>query len=179
MLEDYGEVSVDRPYCEVSDEALSYADRLDRRNEKLETITKAHQIIGRYIEEAPAVKDLESHEEIDQLRVVRQTLAKAAGKFRGGEAIAWNTQRNVTDPNSEAEEGDDDVDDADILGKINQDTEDGCDARGKELNRIGIHLLKARLANRSGDHSQCYKSLNAALKSFDKFHQSLKDHLEG
>jgi hypothetical protein len=101
----------------------------------------------------------------------------------------WHTQRDVTDPNSEADEGidsvgtngspddDDDVNESTILAKIDNDIYDGCDPNGAELNKIGLHLLKARLACQAGDGAEAYRSINRAIRSFDTFHSSLKMQL--
>jgi hypothetical protein len=49
----------DRPYSEASEAAHRYADRLDRRNEKLATLQKASRIVERAIKEAPDMHDFE------------------------------------------------------------------------------------------------------------------------
>lgn len=177
---------IERPYSEVSGEALQYADRLDRRNEKLETIAKANSILDRYIRSQLNVADEEDRAELAGLRSVKRRLAKVAGKTYGkpqGAGAYWHTQRDIDDPQSEAGSGvdfdseTDDVDVDDFLKMIDSADLENDDETAAHLHKCGLHLCKAKLAHLSGDHEQCTRSINAAMASYGKFHKAMRDAL--
>jgi hypothetical protein len=127
---------------------------------------------------------------------------RMAGHFTGGR-VTWQTQRDVADPNSEAQTGDDDVqhypgeeDDRETdLGyftakhmqsydDINPQTfldgldsgDDGeCDEGGAHLACCAQHLANAKEAHTGGDVEGCHKALNGAMYHFSQFHKSLKE----
>jgi hypothetical protein len=189
----------ERPYREVSEEAIEYADRLDRRNEKIESIAKASSIIDRYISSRLDIRDSEDREELAGLRSVKTRLAKVAGqssrsfaKLSGrtygkpeGTGGYWHSQRDVSDPAAEAEAGVDsesetgEVDVDDFLKMIDSADLENDDETAAHLHKCGLHLCKAKLAHLSGDHEQCTRSINAAMHSYGKFHQALKAATEG
>jgi len=69
------------PPCgrEVSDSALAYVARLDRRDEKMETLAKASAVIDRQLKEAPNA-DLEDYQQIARLQAAKRLLAQGVGK---------------------------------------------------------------------------------------------------
>jgi hypothetical protein len=81
---------VERPGAELSREAARYAAALEERTERSEALCKAAEIIRRYIganhfSTDPAEGELA---ELDSLRRIRRTLAKAAaGQLRGGRGL--------------------------------------------------------------------------------------------
>jgi hypothetical protein len=109
-------------------------------------------------------------------------LSRSAAEFAktiGGE---WHTQRQIADPQSEAESGvdsdpDDDVGASDFLKLLEDDAQE-VDETGGHLAKLGQHLLKAKLAHIADDGEGCYRSLNAAMDSYQKFHSALKSQME-
>jgi hypothetical protein len=182
----------DRPYSEASEETLRYADCLDRRNEKIETIAKASSIIDRYARSQLDIRDDEDRAELAQVRSVKARLAKAAGQssrsfaklsgktYGNPSGGNWHSQREIDDPQSEAEAGidfdseTDEVDVDDFLKMLDSADIENDDETSAHLHRCGLHLCKAKLAHLSGDHEQCTRSINAAMASYGKFHQALK-----
>jgi hypothetical protein len=195
---------IEHPDRELSREAARYAAALEERTERSEALCKAAEIIGRYISANRFSTDPAEGElaELDSLRRIRRTLAKAAaGQLRGSRVIEklsgkvygtfhgasgeWHTQREIDDPQSEAESGvdfdseTDDVDVDDFLKMIGSADPENDDETSAHLHRCGLHLCKAKLAHLSGDHEQCTRSINAAMDSYGKFHRALKSQTEG
>jgi len=196
--------ATERPGAELSREAVRYAAALEERTERSEALCKAAEIIRRYISENNFSSDPAEGElaDLDSLHRIRRTLAKAAaGQLRGGRGILklsgkvygtfqgasgeWHTQRQINDPQSEAENGvdfeseTDDVDVDDFLKMIDSADPDNDDETSQHLHRVGLHLCKAKLAHLAGDHEQCTRSINAAMSSYGKVHQALKAATEG
>jgi hypothetical protein len=192
MLENNSGLS-DRPYSEASEEALQYADRLDRRNEKIVAVAKASSIIDRYISSRLNIRDDEDREELAGLRSVKRKLAgagaksarsfaKLSGRTYGKPEDAgahWDTQREIDDPNDEAGEGVAGIADHYGVGNFYRMLADDLehDGPGLSLANCGKHLLAAKLAHVADDHDGCERHLGKAMTHFAAFHKALKKGL--
>ena len=131
---------------------------------------------------------------------------KPAGSFNGFSGVTWHTQRDVADPNSEAQTGDDDVqhypgeeDDREsdlgyFMAKHTQSYDDispqafldgldsgddgECDEGGAHLACCAQHLANAKEAHTGGDAEGCHKALNGALYHFAAFHKVLRGAMD-
>jgi hypothetical protein len=105
-------------------------------------------------------------------------LAKVGGTFRGGleGGIEWNAQRDIDDPNDEAGEGVAGVADHFGVGNFYRmlASDQEHDADGKNLHKVGTHLLAAKLSHVADDHDSCHYHLGKAMEHFAAFHKALK-----
>jgi hypothetical protein len=136
----------------------------------------------------------------------QKRLGRLAGRFTGVGGVTWNTQRDVADANSEAQTGDEDVQnypteqadrendfgnfmdehaanyrdpDPDLWLENFDGCNDGeCDSGGAHLAACATHLATAKKSHNNGDVEGCGEALNGALYHFAAFHKALKNAMD-
>jgi hypothetical protein len=110
--------------------------------------------------------------------------------FPIAKAQEWHQQRDVSNPNSEAEAGinfaggkdnlddDDDVGCEDFLKLCTTDPNEEHDEMSADLHKCGIHLAQAKMHQMCGNHEEAIKSLNKSMTHFARFHKALKGATE-